>query len=43
MAAQVIELAVVLVGLGVLADAVVVALDDVRFERSRLDRRRRRG
>lgn len=33
-----IELAVILVGVGVIVDAVVVALADVRFERCRLDR-----
>ena len=37
-----IEIAAVLIGVAVLADAILVALADVRYERARVDRRLQR-
>lgn len=38
-----IEIAVVLIGVGVLIDVCLVAVADVRFDRRRVDRRFKRG
>jgi len=39
----VVELAAVLIGVGVLIDVCLVALTDVRHDRNRIDRRFKRG
>ena len=39
----VIEIAAVLIAVGVIVDAALIALADVRFERRRVDRRWKRG
>jgi hypothetical protein len=38
-----IQLAVVLIGVGVLIDVTLVALGDIRHDRNRVDRRWKRG